>query len=340
MSLKPNFIFHNEIKSFIRSGQFEINNAFDIYSLLKYKNNLYLAAPKNSNLNKLSIFLIKEKKFIKILSLQHTKAISGCKYFCNVRNKKEYLISTTFDINEKDELTIWVILSEKNYNNLFKLLINRKSNSRSFFSLLFNEKTFLIYNSSENVSSILSIENKKVIKNIGSENCILEYINWYNKRDNQKYIIQCNEENIIIFNPFLDKIEFKEIKIDEVKGSNYSACIIYNKNNTDILCISNENGNIIIYDLLKGKIDYIIKIKDTKLRHICEYNNQYIIVVSETGFFLIIDLNDKKIISKIASEKLKDITTVKIIRHNLYGEYLLFSGFCEPLLIWKNLSNI
>ena len=65
-----------------------------------------------------------------------------------------------------------------------------------------------------------------------------------------------------------------------------------------------------------------------------------ILVISQTGFILIIDYNLKKIINKISSKKLKEIKTIKMIKHRIFGEFLLLSGFVMDLIIFKNKNNL
>ena len=339
----PNFIFHKEIRGLIHNDQYETNNAFDIYSLLNNKNKIYLACSDNDKPSYIKIYLF-NGGFQEILVLKsHNEFISGCKYFCNSYSKKEYLFSSSYSLIKNHELIVWTILNENNYQETIILLIETWYGIRITFSLIFNNdnyEDFLIYNNKVSISNLLSIKSNKVIKKFDSKSDILYYLVWFNKKANQNYIIQCNYSKIIIFNPLSKVYKFNKIESKEVEGKNYSACIIYNRNNIDILCISNENGNIIFYDLFNNKIISIIKTNDTKLRQICEYNENYLMVVSETGKLLIIDCNINKIINKITSKFLENIKTIKIIRHKIYGEYLLLSGFIKNLIIFKNKYKI
>ena len=341
----PNFIYQKTISDLIHNDQYDIDNAFDIYSLLENENNIYLAGSNDSNPSQLSIYLF-EKVFIHKFTLNgHSDYISSCKYFCNLNNKKEYLISSSYSISESKEIIIWSILKDNNYKNIFKIKSKVEIHERIKFLLITNNNNedFLIYSLSELnewKSYLLKLKDKSIIKKIKSNDAILNFINWTNKKDKQNYIIQCNENSIIIFCPFLEKCKYNIIKNSDLKGENKSACIVYNKNETDILCISNENGNIIFYDLFKKSIISVIKVKDNKLRQICAYNEKYLIVISQTGFILIIDYNLKKIINKISSKKLKEIKTIKMIKHRIFGEFLLLSGFVMDLIIFKNKNNL
>ena len=117
-----------------------------------------------------------------------------------------------------------------------------------------------------------------------------------------------------------------------------SANILYNNNNTDILCIINEKGNIVFYDLLSNQISFIYKINDDKIMSMCEYNKKYLIFVSKNGFFMIFDFYNKKIISKTSSSKMNKTKTIKMINHDIYGNYILIGGFMNGLLLYKNIN--
>ena len=246
----PNFIFCEEIKGLLHSDQYEIDNAFDIYSLLEDENKIYLAGstpfcPKN-----LSIYLF-QKNFIHLLTLiEHSDFVSNCKYFRKLSNKKEYLISSSYSVFKPNEIIIWSIINFNNYIQTIKIKLKNEIERRIKYLLIENNnEDYLIYTSSNYLSCLLKLKEKKVLKKINSKNNILNYYIWKNNKDKQNYIIQFNIDSITIFCAFLEKDLFDEIKIDELKGDNNSGCIIYNKNNTDIICILNEKGNFIFYDL-------------------------------------------------------------------------------------------
>ena len=264
----PVFTYLNQMH-IIHNDQKEINNDFDIYYLLNNKNNIYLVCSDDHCPRFLSIYLFKAE-FVKKLTLkEHSEFISSCKYFCNLKFKKEYLVSCTFSLKVENEVIIWQILNDNLYQKIKKLTNNLDLDFRIQYLLIFNNKKiqeFLIYKSKQYESSIISVNKENITKIINSKNKILYYLKWSNRKENQNYIIQCCCDKIIIFNPFLDEITFNPIENKEFKKKNCSACILYNKNDTDILCISNENGKIIFYDLFNKMITSVIYINDKNLR--------------------------------------------------------------------------
>ena len=96
----------------------------------------------------------------------------------------------------------------------------------------------------------------------------------------------------MIYNPF-NEVLFDTIKNEQTIGENRSGCIVYNKNNTDYLCITNENGFITIYDLNIKKIYKVIK-TNGEFYHIISWNLNYLIVaVHNHDSLWIIDFDGK-----------------------------------------------
>ena len=340
----PHFVYNNTFP-IIENDLFEINNAFDIYSLQKDKNKIYLCGPNILNNTILDIFVFKGNIFKHELSLNlHKEYIRACKYFLNKKTKKEYLVSTDRGSQSSDSI-IWEIMNENNYK---KILIIRNNHKNFIFSssLIFNynkegNQLFFIHPSNHDSDSEVISENNTIFKKINfTEGEIFYYLIWENNRNNKNFIVQCNYNYIYIYDIFDDNKLFKKIENDAIKGENCSSYILYNKNNTDILCIINTKGNIVFYDLLTNQISFIYKINDNKIVNMCEFNKNYLIFVSKNGFFLLFDYSNKRIINKIGSNQMKDSKTIKMINHAIYGKYLLIGGFYTGLLLYKNIKPI
>ena len=122
--------------------------------------------------------------------------------------------------------------------------------------------------------------------------------------------------------------------IQETECSHYSG-FIYNRNNNDYLCSSSSNGYINIWDLYNKKIFKIINTNKCKLAHIIEWNNKYIIVADVNNkSFKIIDLDENKIISDIGGQHTKEVKSIKMIYHPIYGESLLSCGNDKCIKLW------
>ena len=79
----------------------------------------------------------------------------------------------------------------------------------------------------------------------------------------------------------------------------YNACVVYNYNKTDILCLNfNTNHKLMLIDLIKKEIITIIEFEfSTPIYDISNWNEKYIILHLKESI-LIFDLEINKIISK------------------------------------------
>ena len=338
----PHFIYKKTF-DIIENALFEIQNAFDIYSLYKDKNKIYLCGPNGFKGDKLDIFEFKGDSFKKKISLQnHKESITNCKYFINKEIIKEYLVSTDCGASSSNTI-IFEILDEDNYKEI--LNIKNVDRIRYPFSLIFNYKNksdnqlFFIHATSQVDSEIIS-EKNEIFKEIRfTQGKIFQYIVWENKIDYINYIIQCNTDYIYIYDIFNTNMNFIKIDNQEISGKNFSVHILYN-NNSDILCIVNEKGNVILYDLLEKKISFVIMIKDIGIINICEFDKNFLIILSKNGCFYIFDYNNKKIIQKNCVKNLSKVKTIKLINSDLVGKYLLIGGFMTGLLLYKNKESV
>ena len=336
----PNFVYKNTF-NIIENDLFEINNAFDIYSLQKDINKIYLCGSSEFAREIIDIFEFKGNKFEKKLSLKnHKEFIVGCKYFLNKKLKKEYLVSIDNGQSSSNSI-IFQIINENIYNEILNI-VNIYESIRHPFSLIFdynseNNQLFYIHQKTDVDSEVIS-ENKEIVKNINfTQGQVLYYDVWENSKNNKNYIVQCNTNYIYIYDIFSQDKKFIKIDGKDIYGKNFSSYILYNKNGKDILYIINEKGNIIFYDLLDNKITSIIKMNDIGLRSSCQFNEKYLIFLSKDGFFFIFDYNSKKIITKVCSSILSNVKTIKMINHNVYGKNILMSGFMRGLLLYKSL---
>ena len=333
------FFVKEKTLDIIENSLFEMNNAFDIYSLQKNKNIIYLCGANAFFRDNLVIYEFKNKEFHKKLLINlHKEPIVCCKYFLNKRNKKEYLVS----VDNGKELSTSIIFSIIDENNYQKILsLNNHNTIRYPLTLIFNENNNLFYiHPCSFVDTEIVSETKEVYKNINlTEEKIFYYYIWENSEQNKDLVVQCNNSFVYIYDIFAQYFRFTKIEHDKLKGNNYCCIILYNKDNTDILCILNEQGNIVFYDLFKNKVTFIVNIKDDNLVQICQFNEKYLIVLSKSGFYAILDYDNKKMIHKTSSNELYKCKTMKILNHPFYGKYMLIGGFMKGINIYKNITD-
>ena len=108
---------------------------------------------------------------------------------------------------------------------------------------------------------------------------------------------------------------------------NYDG-FIYNdiKKNKDYLYVSSYKGYLNIWDLYNKQLYKRIYIPNSKLNHIINWNDKYVICTDyESNSLKIIDINNNKAICDIKG-RYADNIYLKKIYHPLYNESLLVSG--------------
>ena len=309
------------------------NDIFEIY--ISYKDNQeYIVSPNYKNFN-LNIFNLRNNQ--KILSLQkHENSIRTIRYFINNKNKNEYLISA----DNNKIVIIWDITN--NYN--IKYIIDTKYASDIYSCLLvFPENmndNFIVTstycmskNNEEAATKVYSFNDCKFIKYINNTSDIHIYylLSWYNKNNNQYYIIQFSKNKILINNLISDELYSELINIPE--GYHYSG-VLYYKDNKDYLCSSSTNGYLNIWDLYEKKIYKNINTNGSNLAHVINWNNKYIIAVDiNKKSFKIIEIENNSIYD-IKNDNKHKLYCIKKVNHPIYGESLLSVTNDKVIKLW------
>ena len=202
-----------------------------------WNNNIYNLYPNNG------IKLIKSIK-------HHINHITFVRYFFNAKTNKEYLLTG----DENKFVTLWDVQDE------FKILYDIKPgySGKIYTSLLafdVYDKNYLIAcktNTSE-YSKKYNFESWKFIENINKTNSNYTYylLYWFNKKNNEHYIIECCDGKVSIHNLIKDEI-YAELKAPN-EYRNFSG-FIYTKNEIDYLCKGCGNGYIHIWDLFNKNL--------------------------------------------------------------------------------------
>ena len=287
---------------------------FDVFIGLKDKIEYIIYNNKN-NYN-LDIMRIKDKSIITSLK-GHNKGTTVIRYYLK-NNNEDYILSCDWN-----KLTIiWDI--QNNYNQ--KYIIQSDYSGYIWDALLlfnYNNKDYILLSSGKTneYSKLYEFKDKTpFVKNIYETNKNKTYymIPWlYN---NKYYIIECCVNKISINNIFEDENYSNLSK--EPEGDHYCG-YIYNNN---YLCVSDYNNNYIrIWDLVNKSIYKQINYDARYGREIIPWNNKYTIIGCD-GCFVIIDIEEEKMIKKINSNKAKDLRGLKKIKMNNLGECLIGSG--------------
>lgn len=316
------------------SVNFEIFEVFTSYKDHKE----YLASPKINNFN-IEIYTFFDNK--KILSLiGHEYTIKSINYFFNNKDHKEYLVS----VEEKEIIIVWDITD--NYNLKYKinngcpriisccLLIFPHNQMNDFIAEC---TTFL----DKNNTRLYLLDNGILIKELNNSEKypVYDLISWYNKENEEYYIIQIGLMAISITNLLLDDEIYFEFKIH---GDNiYHKGFLYENDKNDYLCSMSLSGHIIIielYSLTIIKKLYISKpniFSYSDLNNFILWNNKYIILNFQyIPFYYIYDLEEDKFISKITISS-NSKSYIKKIYLPTYGESLLISDNKNIIKLWS-----
>ena len=210
-----------------------------------------------------------------------------------------------------------------------------------------NDLNYIIVSTSAKVESDEDEEDKDLFmtniyyfnngkfKNFIEDSCyssINYLLPWKNKEENKFYIIRM-DENISIYNLEKDKLQYK--LGNEEDKCDYTCGYIYENDNNNYLCCSSLKENIYIWDLNNKSLFKVIPIKNSQLPYIIQWNNKYTIVSDINKSFIVVDIEEGKIIFEANEEKSGISSYIKKVNHPIYGESLLRVGFCNKIKLWS-----
>ena len=296
---------------------------FEVFESHK-DNKKYIALIKK---NIIEIFSISENKKILILK-ENKNTINTIRYFINNKNLNEYLISSDFD----RIIIIWDILHD--YSVKLKIDMQLIPDFMIYSCLLIftqNKDDYIISTAinseeeyDESSTKIYLFDSGEYLREIKISNNLMVYylLSWYNKNNNNYFIVQNCNSKILINNLLEEKIY---CEFNDKNESYFYKGFIYNKDNNDYLCCCSTNGYINIWDLYNKTIFKVIFLKGFYSTDIIHWNDKYIITIDNTGKNCgIVDIEHNKIISKIGNKD--GFRCIKKIYHPIYGESLLTSG--------------
>ena len=308
-------------------GTHSFNDVFEVYTSI-IDNNPYLVSP-DLHTHNLSILSLNDYKLISNL-FGHKSHILSIRYFPNIKNNKEYLISSS----EDKSVIIWDITSS-DFPDQTKIKLNYDSFSYSNLLLFnINDSDYIITSCNQvgciRVYSFYDTKNYNELKK--TENNFTFYLLSWNY-DNKYYIIECCQNKIALNNLLDDKEEEIILNSHDTNISFYFNGFIYKQN---YLCTCSDNGFIIIWDLVKKNIFKSICLNECKLFNIMLWDEKYCIVaVSNKNCFKIVDIDDGKECGEIGEKNSLSVNCAKKISVKKYGEVLITSGLDKNVKLWK-----
>ena len=141
---------------------------------------------------------------------------------------------------------------------------------------------------------------------------------------------------ILITNLLDDDDVYAEL-IQEQKLSYYSG-FIYEKKQEDKIYLysSSKNGFINIWDLDNKIMVNNINITGSILCHIIPWDEKYAIVANYNGkSFKVINLDTLSVENDIGDSHIKEVKSIKKIRHPILGDALLTAGNDNTIKLWS-----
>ena len=272
-----------------------------------------------------------KEKIIKSIKNAHLSIILSFRYGYNKTQNKEYIVSVSIDKNIKfwnfPDFTC-IISIEKAHRSgfIFSLcLLSLKNNNYIISSSGSDEENIRVWDDRGN----------KIKEIINSKERTGFIDNYYSVKKDKYYIVIANYGNIKSYD-FISNELYKTYEDNSEEKNDHINFIIYDKNeelnNTIILIDSCYDGYIRLWDFDIGILLKKIKCSnlDNKLRNIClSENKRYLFTACDNNCYIkIIDLYQNKITTCIKVKE-TDFFTIKLIQHNLYGEYVITKGFLK-----------
>ena len=335
-------------------SDYGLNESFDIFKSELNGNNYLIVANKNNN--NIDIINIESNKLIKSIKNNPSKFIY-IKYFQKIETKKNYLIT----INIKNAINIYefseennfekinlllTIITKKEFNNTFNfinstLIFNIKINSKLFDILLVSSRARYM---EEYPTLIYNIKNGQELKEIShtKKNMTRFMIPWYNKNDDNYYLIELCEELLIVINILYNNIY---AKLDEEKFKSFNTGFVHELNDIDFLFVADSCGQIQVFNLFSKEICFKIDVRKNKsnirLYGLILWNYNYLIVNDDNNkSIIVIDLKNKYIIGSTYNEHNNSVRCIKRIRHKKYGECLITGGDDHFIKLFKSNNDI
>lgn len=295
---------------------------FALYTSL-YDNLEYLVYNNKNNYN-LDILRIKDRKIIHYLKCHKTK-VSVIRYFIQNKNNKEYLLSC----DESRLVCCWDISSYTLIDSIYTNYSGYIWDALILFNIIGKNYIFLPSNNLNECTKIYEFKEKiQFVREIsGTKDNKTNYlIPWF--YDNNYYLIECCSSKISINNILKDEV-YSNLKC-EPEGL-HCCGYIYNDN---YLCVSDYNNNFVrIWDLINKTIYKVINYEGNYSYGIIPWNDVYSIIAC-SGYLVIIDLKQQKMVKSIMLKK-ANLCGIKKIKLSQLGECLICSDTSNNIRLFN-----
>ena len=301
-----------------------LDNSFTVFKSI---NEILYLIYANENKSIICFNLIENKKINEIKNA-HEQYITNFRYFLDKINKRDLIISISFN-----DIKLW------NINNWLCLThIQNINYSGSILSSCFlndNNKNYIITSS----NSCLTTESIKIydfkgnkIKEINDSNYRTIFIDtFYDNKLFKTYIITGNNGYCKSYDFNENKNYFKYYEYNDKKD--HDSLIIINNKDIIKLIESSEDGYIRIWNFHHGELIDKIKVIDNILYGICLWNEDYLFVGCSDDTIKLIDLKNKSIVKNLIGHN-NSVLTIKKIIHPKFGECIISQNSNNEIKLW------
>ena len=301
------------------------------FSVFKSNNNIFYLVYSTKNKSIIFHDLINNKKISEIKNA-HCKNISYLLHFFDEINKKEYILSCSYEDNNLKLQDLY------NLENLLCLInINSQGGLRSASILKDNGENFIITSNCqylfEEISEPLKVYDFKgnKVKEIENSNETTFFIEiFYDNKSFINYIITanfgCARSYIFSQNKLYHKYD------NNTKKENHSVKI---DNSEEIikLIVASGDGYIRIWDFHSGILIKAINC-DNFLDCLCLWNNEYAFVGCDNKLIKLVNLKSGNIVKELTGQN-HYLMDIKKIVHPKYGECLISQGYHDDQIkLW------
>ena len=292
------------------------------------------------SINKI-LYLIYANKYASIISYNlnnfekineikkaHNKEISSFKYYLDIINKRDLILSIS---SKENSIKLWNV---QNWECIIKIGdIFQRGILISGFLFINNAQINIALN---NNSLIKVFDLDKHIKeiNINSGDDILYIINYYDKKLSKNYIVSGTKFMIKSYDFNKDRVYHE---YHNIKYSNKNFIINDNDEITKLIA-PGYDSIIRIWNFNSGDIIKEIRFQSNDLHILnsfCFWNNEYLFAGYEDNSIILIYLGNGSVCQKLLGHKERILTLKKIIHHK-YGECLISQGYRDDQIkLWK-----
>ena len=315
------------------------NNRACIFNSIQ-DDNIYIAYGTKENLNLECFDIINDEKFIIVKEL-HKDFFDSCRYYLddNDNKNRDLIITSSLDlhvkvINFKKEES--EILLDLNFESLKDEVIN---------TVYFSHDLLLIPFSRSQKLKLYSI-NSEYITEFGKTGFILGLNKYYINNKKVNYILISNTEGIFVYclesfslyHRFIPSIEKKEKESDNLSFG--EAYIIEKEERVLLFGPCFTYGYLFVWDFINGNLINAIE-TISGITDICLWNNKYIFasLSNDISQFILININTMEIEKEFKGETEHYGNEVKVLRHKIKGDYLIFlsiKGKLDLYTIYKD----